>query len=88
MLNFPNRCRSFEPRQDRVRFWGYDSALEITFFLDGATLREMTTGPMSDEAEILKAFDSEMDRIHELARTAYGNDRERSHTFVLTTSAL
>ena len=31
-LNFPNLSRSYEARQNRVRFWGYDSAREITFF--------------------------------------------------------
>ena len=87
-LNFPNRNRSFEPRQDRVRFWGHDDALEITFFLEGATLRNLCPGLGADEADILRAFDSTISWIHQIARQAYERNRSRSNTLILTESSL
>jgi hypothetical protein len=37
-LNFPNGSRSFDARRDLIRFWGYDSALEISFFVEMSAL--------------------------------------------------
>ena len=31
-LNFPNPSRSYEPDHARVRFWGHDDAMEVSFF--------------------------------------------------------
>ena len=33
-LNFPNPSRSYEPDHARVRFWGHDDAMEVSFFLN------------------------------------------------------
>lgn len=87
-LSFPNRSRSFEPRQDRVRFWGHDSAIEITFFLEGAALRNLCPVPSTDEADVLRAFDSAISCIHQIAEQAYERNRGRSNTLVLTESLL
>jgi len=32
-LNFPNNSRSFDANRSRVCFWGYDSTIEISFFV-------------------------------------------------------
>ncbi|PIW26602.1 MAG: DUF1488 domain-containing protein [Rhodospirillales bacterium CG15_BIG_FIL_POST_REV_8_21_14_020_66_15] len=82
-LNFPNHCRSFEARWNRVRFWGYDSALEITFFLEGSALRKLSPEAGPDETGVLRAFDAAVARIHDVARKVYENSRERSDVHVL-----
>tara|TARA_R110001592_G_scaffold129761_6_gene342500 strand:+ start:768 stop:1037 length:270 start_codon:yes stop_codon:yes gene_type:complete len=83
-LNFPNASRSFETKRNRVRFWGYDSALEITFFVDGGLLAKLSPDCGNGEADLLKAFDAMIARIHDAARKAYKGNRERSDIFVLT----
>ncbi len=85
-LNFPNVSRSFEAKRNRVRFWGYDSALEITFFVDSGLLARLCPDCGGGEAGLLKAFDTMIERIHDAARKAYNSSRERSDIFVLTES--
>ena len=83
-LNFPNVSRSYEAKRNRVRFWGYDSALEITFFVDSSLLARLCPDCGDSEAGLLKAFDTMIERIHDAARKAYKGNRERSDIFVLT----
>ncbi|HBT44451.1 MAG: DUF1488 domain-containing protein [Alphaproteobacteria bacterium] len=83
-LNFPNVSRSYEAKRNRVRFWGYDSALEITFFVDSGLLARLCPDCGDGEAGLLKAFDTMIERIHDAARKAYKGNRERSDIFVLT----
>ena len=40
-ISFPNATRSYDPVKGRVRFWGYDGAIEISFFLDDRALRKL-----------------------------------------------
>ncbi|MEQ8506306.1 MAG: DUF1488 domain-containing protein [Rhodospirillales bacterium] len=82
-LSFPNLSRSFEAKQNRVRFWGYDSALEITFFLEGDALNKLCPDSDPGEAGMLQAFDSMVERIHDAARRAYEGSRERAEVHVL-----
>ena len=82
-LNFPNHSRSFEAKWNRVRFWGYDRALEITFFLDGSALRKLSPGAEPGETGALRAFDDGVERIHDVARKVYENSRERLDVHVL-----
>ena len=37
-LSFPNQSRSYDARQNCVRFWAYDQALEIPFFVNADAL--------------------------------------------------
>tara|TARA_R110000868_G_scaffold60122_1_gene184191 strand:+ start:1706 stop:1975 length:270 start_codon:yes stop_codon:yes gene_type:complete len=83
-LNFPNVSRSFEVKRNRVRFWGYDSALEITFFVDSSLLAKLCPDCGDGEDGLLKAFDTMIARIHAAARKAYKDDRTRSDIHVLT----
>lgn len=82
-LNFPNASRSFEAKKNRVRFWGYDSALEITFFVESALLAKL--GPEFGQGEdgALRAFDAMVERIHDAARKAYEGSREHSEVHIL-----
>lgn len=82
-LNFPNRARSYDATRRRVRFWGHDSALEISFFVDADALVEPTVPDgTDDETMVLRAFDDSLERIHEVANTAY--KRGAGFTFTLT----
>jgi hypothetical protein len=68
-LNFPNRSRSYDARKSLIRFWGYDSALEISFFPQTKNV----------EAGYLEAFDAARDRIHEIARKVYSRNRQGAY---------
>jgi hypothetical protein len=87
-LNFPNASRSFEAVQNRVRFWGHDSALEITFFIDAETLMGICPGIGLTEADLLAAFDSAIERIHRAAINVYGRGRKGTYAHVLAVKDL
>jgi hypothetical protein len=40
-----------------VRFWGHDSALEATFFIDEGALKRIQPDARLDESGFLNAFD-------------------------------
>ena len=70
-LNFPNGSRSYDARRNLIRFWGYDSALEISFFVEVSALHKLYPLTRTVEAGYLEAFDAVRDRIHETARKVY-----------------
>ena len=43
-LVFPNPCRSFDESENRVRFWGYDRSIEVSFFVEAAALKRLCPG--------------------------------------------
>lgn len=81
-LNFPNRSRSYDEKRDLVYFWGHDSALEVSFFVDGSALYKLNPQTRRGEAGYLEAFDIARDRIHETARKKYS--RARKDAYLLT----
>ena len=91
-INFPNVSRSYDPTRRRVRFWGYDSAMEISFYVDADALAAGQTpaldiAPGGDpvepaEADVLQAFDDGVVRIHEVAASIYA--RRHGYAHVLT----
>lgn len=78
-LSFPNLSRSFEAKQNRVRFWGYDSAIEITFFMPTDALLKICPEVIAAEDEILDAFDDTLERIHKISCEVYGKGRSRDY---------
>lgn len=78
-LNFPNESRSYDERRHLIRFWGHDSALEISFFLDVAALYKLDPLTRDVEAGFLEAFDAARDRIHEAARKVYSRNRKDAY---------
>lgn len=82
-LNFPNASRSFDPTRDRVRFWGYDRSLEVSFFVEASALRSLVPEVGNREADLLRAFDRLVDRIHEAARAAYARNRQDAYVLTL-----
>ena len=70
-LNFPNASRSYDSTRHAVRFWGYDSAMETSFFVVVDALRQLQPGVALDEASLLGAFDSHRDLICAAATKVY-----------------
>lgn len=70
-LSFPNLSRSYDSTRCAVRFWGYDSAIETSFFVMADALRRLQPGLSSDENDLLRAFDSNRDRICAAAVKVY-----------------
>ena len=84
-LHFPNPSRSFDPDSRRVLFWGYDSTMEVSFFLDVAALKRLYPEMINAEPEFLKAFDTARDRIYEVADKLYrrGGGGKGTYVYVL-----
>ena len=76
MLNFPNRSRVFDPGRRAVRFWGYDSAMEWSFFVTEGALKRLQPTMGHDEASVLRAFDDNRKVIHVAAMRAFKRERK------------
>ena len=75
-LNFPNGSQSYDAKRNLIRFWGYDGALEISFFVEVSALYKLIPQTRDVEAGYLEAFDAARDRIHETARKVYSRARK------------
>ncbi len=78
-LNFPNLSRSYDSTRQAVRFWGYDSAMETSFFVMADALRHLQPGTPPDEASLLQAFDSHRERICAAATRVYKRGNKGSY---------
>src|SRR4051812_784488 len=70
-LSFPNRSRSFDATRRAVRFWGYDTAMERSFFVSEDALKRVHPSMRSDETGLLSAFDLNRDLIYATAEKVY-----------------
>ena len=70
-LDFPNRSRSYDARHRCVRFWGYDSACEVSFLIEEGALMRIDRSAPRTEHGFLVAFDKNRERILKAARKAY-----------------
>ena len=83
MLRFPNPSRNLDAIQSRVCFWGYYSAIEITFYVETDALKRLCPEMSSAESGFLQAFDTARQRIHEVADKVYGKRSKNSSAYVL-----
>lgn len=74
-LSFPNASRSYDETRNLVRFWGYDSALEIAFLVEVGALCKLEPRMGNLEADSLEAFDAARERVLEVARKVYTRGR-------------
>lgn len=79
MINFPNQSRVFDPTRRAVRFWGYDSAMEWSFFVTEEALKRLQPNAPRDEAGLLLAFDAHRALIYGAAIKAYKRERKGSY---------
>ena len=80
-LSFPNQSRCFDASRNAVGFWGYDGALEISFFIDADALQALVPTSEQTETGYVAAFDRVRDRICAIADRAYA--RAPKGTFVI-----
>ena len=71
MIDFPNHSRSYDVTRHAVRFWGHDSAIEASFFVDEEALARIQPGVRPDESGFLNAFDANRDKICAAAARVY-----------------
>ena len=83
MLNFPNPSRSFDATKNRVRFWGYDSAIEVSFFVEEDALQKLCPEMNPVEAGFLDAFDAARKRIYEVADRVYRRGDRDAYAYSL-----
>jgi len=79
-LNFPNQSRSYDRTRHCVRFWAYDEALEIPFFVEEEALCSIDPRAARSEAGFLIAFDLHRDRIFKAAVRVYSRHSKGSYT--------
>lgn len=66
-LTFPNQSRSYDHTRDAIRFWGYQSAMEYSFFVTAAALRRIQPHLQGSETSLLATFDANRDLICKVA---------------------
>ena len=82
MIEFPNHSRSYDQTRRAVRFWGYDSAIEASFFITEGALKRIQADAYSDESGLLNAFDSNRDLICAAAARVYVRGSRGSYDLV------
>ena len=82
-LSFPNPSRSFDASMNRVRFWGYDRAIEISFYVEADALKRLCPELSCAETGLLKAFDTARKRIHEVADEVYVHGDTGCYSYIL-----
>jgi hypothetical protein len=82
MIEFPNHSRSYDRTRHAVRFWGHDSAMEASFFINEDALRRIQPDARRDESGFLDAFDSNRDLICAAAAKVYVRGSRGSYDLV------
>jgi hypothetical protein len=78
-LNFPNQSRSYDATRRAVRFWGYDSAMETSFFVSVEALKRIQPDLQTNEAGLLKAFDLNRELVYATAAKVYRRGHKGSY---------
>jgi hypothetical protein len=76
-LQFPNFSRSYDRTRQAVRFWGYDTSIEYSFFVTVGALQRVEPLLTRDEAGFLGAFDANRDLIFRTAAAVHAQGRKR-----------
>jgi uncharacterized protein DUF1488 len=82
VIDFPNHSRSYDPTRHAVRFWGHDSALEASVFIDEDALKRIEPAACAHESGFLAAFDSNRDLICAAAARLYVRGSKGSYDLV------
>ncbi len=82
VIDFPNHSRSYDQTRRAIRFWGYDSALEASFFISEDALRRIQPNSLGDESSFLKVFDLNRDLICAAAARIYVRGSRGSYDLV------
>jgi hypothetical protein len=82
-VNFPNISRSYDATRRAVRFWGYDRAMESSFFVTCEALQHVQPNLQLDEVGLLSAFDQNRKLIYEVAARVYARGRRDAYNLVV-----
>jgi hypothetical protein len=82
VIDFPNHSRSYDQTRRAVRFWGHDSAIEASFYIDEEALRRIDSDVRPDEAGFLNVFDSNRDLICAAAAKVYVRGTRGSYDLI------
>jgi len=83
-VSFPNQSRSFDSTRNAVRFWGYDSAMETSFFVTADALHRLQPGAGTGELDLLRAFDCNRELICATAARLYARGSRGSYDLIAT----
>jgi Protein of unknown function (DUF1488) len=83
-LKFPNYSRSYDRTRQAVRFWGYDTSIEYSFFVTVDALERVEPRLRRDEEGFLDAFDAHRDLIFQTAAAVHSRDRKSRYELVGT----
>ncbi len=78
-LSFPNQSRFYDATRRAVRFWGHDSAMEASFFVDADALKRIKPDLEFNEVALLSAFDSNRKLIYATAAKVYDRRHKGSY---------
>jgi Protein of unknown function (DUF1488) len=78
-INFPNRSRSYDATRQAVRFWGYDKSMESSFFVTVDALRQIQPDTKTNVVDLLRAFDTNRERIYAIAARVYGRGKRGTY---------
>lgn len=78
-MMFPNLSRSYDATRRAVRFWGYDRAMEWSFFVTEDALKRLNPAMVCDEASMLGVFDSNRALICAVAEKLFNGGRKGSY---------
>jgi hypothetical protein len=78
-LDFPNASRSYDATRRAVRFWGYDSTMEWSFFVTAEALKHLRPAITENEASLLEVFDFHREQIIAAATKLYSYGRKGSY---------
>jgi hypothetical protein len=81
-LSFPNQSRFYDATRRAVRFWGHDSVMEASFFVNADALKRIKPDMLFDEVGLLGAFDSNRKLIYAIAAKVYQRRRKGSYDLV------
>lgn len=82
MIDFPNHSCSYDVTRRAVRFWGHDSAIEASFYINEDALTRIQPDALRDERGFLNAFDSNRDLICAAAAKVYVRGSRGSYDLV------
>ena len=84
-ISFHNSTRSYDETACVVRFWGYDRALEVSFFIEEDALTKMSSQVLFNPHGFLRTFDVNLGRIREMASILYARRTGSNiYSFALT----
>jgi hypothetical protein len=87
MLSFSNASRYFDESRNCVCFWGYDSTIEVSFFVAAEALQLLCPETEKVEPGFLQAFDTALGRIHKVADKVYSHGGKGKGSYAYTLAA-